>query len=223
MLGRPDLALLSVEGPRIGDLRGMVGLLAERMRHAPNDRRGFILLGRAYLSLGDPGDASKAFARAIVLSQGHEGAALLSAYGESLTQAASGVVTPQAEMPSAVRLSSIRVIRRAVLFRPGLCRARTERLRDGVVGKSAGRRAPTHHGAANLWTGSPRLKAASGGAPDISAMVAGLAARSENFSQRSSRLAAIDPRLFRSGRCTKGTKPTRRRAQSHRATRALGA
>jgi len=181
MLGRPDLALVSMEGPRMGDLRGMVALLAERMRHAPDDRRGFILLGRAYLSMDDPGDAAKAFARAIVLSQGHESAALLSGYGEALTQASSGVVTPQAED----------AFRRALVIDPhepgsrfylGLAyAARGQNASAMVLWESLLAEAPPNA----PWRGElvdriARLKAASGGAPDISAMVAGLAARLKN-------------------------------------------
>lgn len=178
MLGRPDLALRAVEGPRMGDLRGMVGLLAERMRHAPNDRKGFILLGRAYLSLNDPGDASRAFARAIQLSQGREGASLLSAYGESLTQAASGVVTPQAED----------AFRRALVIDPHELGARYYLgLAHAARGQNAAAMAIWESLLADTPPGAPwrgelidrlaSLKAASGGAPDISAMVAGLAAR----------------------------------------------
>ncbi|HSZ74235.1 MAG TPA: tetratricopeptide repeat protein [Rhizomicrobium sp.] len=178
MLGRPDLALQSVQGPRLGDLRGMVTLLAERMRRAPNDRRGFILLGRAYLSLNDPGDAAKAFARAIQLSQGREGATLLSAYGEALTQQASGAVTPDAED----------AFRRALVIDPhepgaryylGLAyAARGQTMMAQALWESLLAKAPP----SAPWRGElidrlAALKGASGQAPDISAMVAGLAAR----------------------------------------------
>jgi cytochrome c-type biogenesis protein CcmH len=178
MLGRPDLAIRAAEGPRMGDLRGLVTLLAERMRHAPNDRRGFILLGRAYLSMNDPGDAAKAFARAIQLSQGHESAALLSGYGEALTQAASGAVTPQAED----------AFRRALVLDPhetgsryylGMAyAARGQNAAAMAIWESLLADAPPNA----PWRGElidrlAALKAASGGAPDISAMVAGLAAR----------------------------------------------
>lgn len=72
---------------------------ARKVRDTPDDPRGFIFLGRGYLTLNDPGDAAKAFARALTLQQRQHKAdpELYSAYAEALTRSASGAVTPDAE------------------------------------------------------------------------------------------------------------------------------
>jgi len=54
-------------------------------------------LGRGYLTQNDPVDAAGAFRRAAFLAPSQARPPLLSAYGEALTVAAMGVVTPEAE------------------------------------------------------------------------------------------------------------------------------
>src|SRR5215469_15929157 len=49
IVGRPALAVRSLEGADTRDLNGLIALLARRMRENPNDPRGWAYLGRAYL------------------------------------------------------------------------------------------------------------------------------------------------------------------------------
>lgn len=97
LVGHPVLALRSLEGPNDTDLRGLISKLAWRVRQSPNDPRAWLLLGRGYLTLEDANDAAGAFRRAAMLSPPAQRPALMSAYGEALTVAAMGTVTPGAE------------------------------------------------------------------------------------------------------------------------------
>jgi cytochrome c-type biogenesis protein CcmH len=95
-VGHPYLAArtLHVEPT---DERGLVSLLAREMRQRPNDVQGWFVLGREYLRLEDAQDAAAAYKRAIPLVAPAERPSMLSAYGEALTLAAQGDVTPDAE------------------------------------------------------------------------------------------------------------------------------
>lgn len=96
-IGHPRLALRSLESSDNTDLRALVTKLAWHMRQSPDDPRGWTLLGRGYLTLNDPNDAAHAFQRAAALAPPEAKPALYSAYGEALTVAAMGAVTPEAE------------------------------------------------------------------------------------------------------------------------------
>ena len=101
MLGRPDLAGLRppppagpvVERPDPEMIKDLP-LLEARMRAAPDDPRGWRLLGMVYTRLGRFGDAVAAYGRAIDIDPGKPDD--LSSQGEALVQAANGVVTPGA-------------------------------------------------------------------------------------------------------------------------------
>lgn len=97
LVGHPMLALRSLEGPKDTDLRGLISKLAWRVRQSPDDPRAWLLLGRGYLTLEDANDAAGAFRRAAMLSPPAQRPAMMSAYGEALTVAAMGAVTPDAE------------------------------------------------------------------------------------------------------------------------------
>ena len=97
MLGSPGLALRALTGPSDKDLTGLVAKLVDRVRADPNDLMAWTLLGRGYLTLGDPGDAAGAFKKAAALAPPDQKPGLLSNYGEALTLANSGAVPPQAE------------------------------------------------------------------------------------------------------------------------------
>jgi cytochrome c-type biogenesis protein CcmH len=94
-LGAPSLAMRTFSPP--SDMPSLVGALARRAREKSFGATGFTLLGRGYLSLGDAGDAAAAFLRAAQTAPPQARPELLSAYGEALTMAASGRVTPDAE------------------------------------------------------------------------------------------------------------------------------
>jgi len=98
-VGRPDLATRSFESPeeKMKDSRALVTTLAWEMRQNPGDPRGWYLLGRSYLDLGDAQDAAVAFKRAVPLTPPKDRPAMLSNYGEALMLAAGGAVTPDAE------------------------------------------------------------------------------------------------------------------------------
>jgi len=181
VLGRPDLALRNNQDALKGhDVRGLVALLAEKVRDTPDDPRGFVFLGRGYLTLNDPDMAAKAFARALTLEQRQRKIepGLYSAYGEALTRAAAGAVTPDAEnaFRSALTLDPRDPAARYYLGLAYAARGQAPQalslweslladlppspLRSELVDRVAGLKART-----------------GGGAPDISAMVAGLAAR----------------------------------------------
>ena len=98
-LGQPHLALSALRGASTEDYPQLIATLAREMRERPEDLQGWMLLGRGYMAVGNPGEASKAFRQAINLSRAQGGAAppaLLSNYGEALAQASNGV-TKEAE------------------------------------------------------------------------------------------------------------------------------
>jgi cytochrome c-type biogenesis protein CcmH len=98
-LGQPFLALESLTGPSQTDYPALITTLARQMPNRPGDIQGWTLLGRGYLTLGNPSQAQKAFARAIEVSKAQDGRAppdLLSDYGQALTME-SGGVTKEAE------------------------------------------------------------------------------------------------------------------------------
>ncbi len=80
-----------------------VARLASRLEADPGDLRGWLLLGRSYLSMERYPDAVEAYGRAFGLASGR--ADVASAYGEALAAAAGGAVTVDAreafEMASA--------------------------------------------------------------------------------------------------------------------------
>jgi cytochrome c-type biogenesis protein CcmH len=178
MLGEPYLAQRSVEPLQTHDVRALVAALAVRVREAPDDPRGWMLLGKGYLTLDDPNDAAAAFGRAIPVATLEERPALLSARGEALTMASAGIVTPEAEatFDEALRLNPKDQAARYYLgFAYAMRRDNAHAL---MMWQSLLADAPANA----PWRGAvidriAALRAQSGGAPDIGAMVAGLAAR----------------------------------------------
>jgi cytochrome c-type biogenesis protein CcmH len=179
MLGSPALALRSLTGPSDTDIRGLVATLATRVRQNPSDPRGWTLLGRGYLSLNDPNDAAAAFKQALFVAPVSERAALLSAYGEALTDAADGTVPPEAEaaFDAALKLDSKDNASRFFLGQVAAQRgerARALELWSSLVADTP--QATPLHGL--LVDRIAALTAQSGGAaPNIAAMVDSLAAR----------------------------------------------
>ena len=81
-------------GEAAGDLELMVGRLAQRLLRNPDDLKGWILLGRSYISLQRYDDASNAFRRAMNLADGRQDVA--ADYAETLVLAAGGMVGEEA-------------------------------------------------------------------------------------------------------------------------------
>lgn len=179
MLGSPGLALRTLTGASVTDLRGLVGELVTRVRADPQDLTAWTLLGRGYLTLGDPGDAAAAFRRAIPLTPAAERAAVYSDYGVALTMANSGTVPPEAEaaFQSALKTEPKNEAARFYLgfayagrHETGKALAIWQGLLDDAPANAPWRGMLTDRIAA--------LRAQSGsGAPDITAMVARLAAQ----------------------------------------------
>lgn len=98
MLGQPYLAWRSAQGVETRDINGLIGLLIRRVRQAPGDLQAWVYLGRGYMGAGDPGDAAKAYARAVAIADhaGHPNAGLDSLYGEALVASANGQVSDEA-------------------------------------------------------------------------------------------------------------------------------
>jgi len=178
LLGSPVLALRSLTGPSDNDVRGLVAELSRRVLQTPNDPRGWILLGRGYLSLNDPSDAAAAFKRALSVTPVAQRGQVLSSYAEALTLAAGGAVPPEAD----------------AAFRDVLKADPHDRAALFYLGQMAAERGNTARALA-MWTSllpelpmqSPMrgvlldriamLRAQAGPTPDVHAMVEGLAAR----------------------------------------------
>ena len=106
-LGRPDLADQPF-ADRTAENRQMetlVDRLAKRMEAAPNDAKGWVLLGRSNSMIGRHAQAVEAFRQAI--AHGGADADTLALYGEALTMANDGKVTDpaRAAFRSAYRLA----------------------------------------------------------------------------------------------------------------------
>ncbi len=108
-LGSPDLpgqpfaarepAPDAPAGPTTEQIGRMVAALERRLAEKPDEIQGWIILTTAYLRVGRPADAEKAFRRALELAGDDKahGASIASNYGESLVAMAGGRVTPAAK------------------------------------------------------------------------------------------------------------------------------
>jgi cytochrome c-type biogenesis protein CcmH len=178
ILGRPYLAARSLSNASPQDLRGLIAALAQSVRKRPDDPKGWTLLGRGYLTVGDPSDAAAAFRRAIPVSSPAQRPELYSAYGEALTLAAGGAVPVEAEQAFGQALSG-NPRDFAARYYLGLAYAsrrnvpRALALWDGLLADAP----PNAPWRAELVDRMAMLKAATGNAPDVSAMVASLAER----------------------------------------------
>ncbi|HEX3501666.1 MAG TPA: c-type cytochrome biogenesis protein CcmI [Stellaceae bacterium] len=76
-----------------GDLASSVDALAARLKEAPNDARGWLLLARSQASLQRWQDSAASYQRAMTLTDAPEASA---GFGEMLVMAADGLVTPAA-------------------------------------------------------------------------------------------------------------------------------
>ncbi len=177
-IGRPALAVRTLQGTDTREMNGVIALLARHMHKAPGDARGWTMLGRAYLTVGDDDEAAKAFERAIRVSRTPPGAELYSAYGEALVHAAGNAVPPQAEAAFGQALAIDPRDQAARYFLGFAFAARGQNARAIGLWQSLVDEAPANAPyRQELVDRIAALSAASGAAPDIAAMVAGLAAR----------------------------------------------
>ena len=180
-VGRPALAVRALEGTNTRELNGVIALLVRRVHQTPGDPRGWALLGKAYLTVGDGDDSAKAFARAIALTEAarQPNAELYSAYGEALTRTAMNAVPPEAEAAFAKALSLDPEDQAARYYLGMTFAARGENAKAIALWQSLIADAPPNAPwRQELVDRIATLTASSGAAPpDIGAMVAGLAAR----------------------------------------------
>ncbi len=177
-VGAPELAQRAVASTDTVGLAGLVAKLSVRMREHPGAAAGWMLLGRGYLSLNDPVQAAEAFRRAAAVAPPSRRAAALSAEGEALFLSGGGVVTPDAEQAFSEALSLDPKDRAARFYLGEAYAARQDRSRALAMWQSLlADTPPAAPWRANLVDRIAALTAQSGGAPDVHAMVAGLAAR----------------------------------------------
>jgi cytochrome c-type biogenesis protein CcmH len=180
IVGRPALAARSLEGAQTRDLNGLIALLVKRVHAAPDDIRGWVFLGKAYLTAGDGEDSAKAFARAIALSEKSKrpDPNLYSAYGEALAHA-TGTVPPEAQAAFAKTLALNPKDKAARYYLGMAFVAHGENAKAIAMWQSLVADAPPNAPwRQELVDRIAALTASSGVAPpDIGAMVAGLAAR----------------------------------------------
>lgn len=89
------------DAAREAQVAGLIGQVEARLAENPDDLRGWVLLARAYVRLGRIEDALKAQATAGDLFDqepdlAQDAAESMAAFGELLTQAADGEITPEA-------------------------------------------------------------------------------------------------------------------------------
>jgi len=178
MLGAPGLALRSLTGPSDNDIYGLVAVLAQRIRLNPSDPRGWILLGRGYLTLNDPADAAAAFRRGLTVAPPALRASLYSAYGEALTMQNQGTVPAEAEaaFSSALKLNPHDGAARYYLGQ--VYAARGDRVSALALWNSLLADTPVNSSLHNVLVDRVATLTGPGvAAPNIQAMVEGLAAR----------------------------------------------
>ncbi|HSM97005.1 MAG TPA: tetratricopeptide repeat protein, partial [Rhizomicrobium sp.] len=178
LLGSPALALRSLTGPSSDDIRGLVAVLAQRVLQNPRDVRGWNLLGRGYLTLNDPSDAAAAFKQALAVAPPGQRSDILSSYAEALTLASNGAVSPEAEAAFTEVLKANPRDRAARFYLGQVAAQRGDNPRAlslwGSLLPDVAPNNPLHDLLVNRIA---VLRAQSGPAPDINAMVEGLAAR----------------------------------------------
>lgn len=186
VVGQPRLALREAQGIENRDPNGLAPMLIKRVRANPDDEQAWIFLARIYVTAGDAGQAAGAFGRAVLAARKHgrETPDLDNAYGELMVQAAGGQVPPgavgafTAALAADPKSAPARYYLGMAAMQKG-DRAGAQRywvsLLDDVPAN-----APLHSELvdrlASIGAAPPSIAGASG-APDINAMVAGLAAR----------------------------------------------
>jgi cytochrome c-type biogenesis protein CcmH len=182
LTGRPALAVRASQGLATRDVNGLVPFLIARVRKAPGDLQAWIYLGGAYMAANDPGDAAKAYGRAVTVARlkKSESAGLDAAYGEALVAQSSGAVSDEAVSAFTAALALNAKDPAARYF---LAQSRAEHgdkagalaLWQGLLNETP-TNSPLHQTLVDRMALLTAQGGAAGGAPDPRAMVAQLAA-----------------------------------------------
>jgi len=186
VVGQPRLALREARGVEDRDPNGLAPILIKRVREHPDDLQAWVYLARIYISAGDADQAAGALGRAVLAArkQGRETPDLDNAYGELMVRAAGGQVPDGAAAAFAAALKGdpgnvpARYYLGMAAAQKG-DRATAQRYWQALLDEVPPN-APLHSELVDRMASigaAPPAIAGAGGAPDISAMVAGLAAR----------------------------------------------
>jgi cytochrome c-type biogenesis protein CcmH len=186
VVGAPRLALRDAQGLQAHEANALAPMLIERVRKNPDDEQAWIYLAQIYVGSRDADSAAGALGHAVLAArkQKRETPELDATYGQMLVNASGGQVPPVAENAFAAALAADPANAPARYYL-GMAAAQKgdtggaqrywKSLLDDVPTT-----APLHQRLvdmlASLGTATPNVQGA-GGAPDINAMVAGLAAR----------------------------------------------
>ncbi len=128
----------------MGDMDRLAEQLAKRLAAEPDDRDGWLLLGRTYMETRRFDKVIQAYSRAIAF--GFDGAEMRAALGEAFVAAADGVVGPEARRAFAAALETDPHEPRA-LYYSGLDQVQNGRAREAIEAWSEMlRRAPPEAG-----------------------------------------------------------------------------
>ncbi len=111
------------------EINRMVERLVERLAGQPDDRDGWLLLGRSYTRLGRLAEAAETYRQAI--SHGFDGAQTQSSLGEVLAAAAGGKIGPEARQAFAAALEKDPADPRARYY-AGLALAQDDRPQEAI-------------------------------------------------------------------------------------------
>lgn len=177
-LGKPALAVRSFAGPDPNDVNSLVSTLAMRARERPDDLKAWSLLWRSYIRLNDARDAELAFRHTVEIAPATDRPYLFADYGQELTAQAGGITEgAEAAFKTALALDPKNLEARYFMGFDYLVRGEPQQSIAVWEGMLADVPANSHLHSV-LVDRIAALKARGGnGAPDIGAMVAGLATR----------------------------------------------
>lgn len=173
-------AYLELGRPKLASQQNRIAAEVGRVHAAPNDVRGWRILGRDYLDANDGEDALKAFMRAIQVARatGRESAGVYSDYGMAVASTSGGGVPSEAETAFRFALSLDPKDKLALFFLGSLAAERGQNAQAAAMWQTLlDQLPPKSPFRQTLIDRIAVLKAASGATPDIGAMVAALAAR----------------------------------------------
>ncbi len=186
IVGQPRLALREARGVQDRDPNGLAPMLIKRVRANPDDAQAWVYLARIYITAGDADQAAGALGRAVLAARkrGQETPDLDTAYGELMVRAAGGQV-PDGAVAAFTAALAADPANAPSRYYLGMAaaqkgdRAGAQRYWQGLL-QDVPANAPLHSELVDRLASigaAPPAVAGAGGAPDINAMVSGLAAR----------------------------------------------